>query len=64
MQSITLIPFEIFNDIWYTYMSGQDDLWRARMVAPAFYTFELSPLNELNRGKFVHSITPLTFEIF
>ena len=36
MHSITLLTFEIFDDIWYTCtcMSGQDDVSRARMVAP------------------------------
>ena len=37
-------------------MSGQDDVLRARMVAPPCYPFELSPLNELYRGKLMSSL--------
>ena len=36
----------------------------SRKVAPPFCPFVLSPLNELFRGKLVHSITLIPFEIF
>ena len=64
MHSITLIPCEIFYDIWYTYMSGQDNVTHAIMVALPCCPFGLSPLNELNRGKLVPSILLIFFEIF
>ena len=31
---ILLYPLIYFNDIWYTYIPGQDGVPRARMVAP------------------------------
>ena len=37
------------DEFWYTYISGQDNVLRAGMVAPPCYPFKLSPLNELNR---------------
>ena len=40
---------DIFYDIWHTYMSGQVDVSREKMV-PVCYPFELLPLNELYRG--------------
>ena len=36
----------------------------ARMAALPCWPFELSSLNELNRGKLVRSITLIPFEIF
>ena len=45
-------------------ISGQDGLSRARMVALHCPPFELSPLNELYRGKRVRSIAFIPFEIF
>ena len=65
VHSITLIGFETryFDDIWCTYISGQDDVWRAKMVAPPCYPFEFSPLNELYLEKLVRSITQKPFEI-
>ena len=45
-----------FDDIWYTYMSGQDNVLHARIVAPPHYPSELSPLNELYRGKLISSL--------
>ena len=36
----------------------------ARMVAPSFCPFELSPLNALYSGKLVRSITLIPYEIF
>ena len=61
VRSITLIPFEMFDDNWYTYISGQEAVSRARMVAPPCCPFELSPLNLLKSGKLVHSITLIPF---
>ena len=42
VRSITLIPLEIFDDIWYAFILGQDDMSHARMVAPPCYPFQLS----------------------
>ena len=64
MSSITLIPFEIFDDIWYTFISSQDGVSHAVMVVPPCCPFELSPLNELYMGKLVHPITLIPCEIF
>ena len=64
MRSITLIPLEIF---WW-YLVGM--FIRSRQCTavkngcPPCCPFELSCLNELYRGKHVHSITHLPFEIF
>ena len=41
-------------DIWYTYISNQDDMSHARMVAPPCYLFEIY-LNEPYRRKLVSS---------
>ena len=46
VRQISIIPFEIFNDIWYTYISGEDGVSYARMDAPPSYAFQLSPLNK------------------
>ena len=66
VRSITLIPFEIFDDIWYTYIyiSGQGGVLRAKMVALPYFLFELSPLNELFREKLLRPITLKPFEIY
>ena len=64
VRSKTHIPFEIFDDIWYTCISGQDDVSRARVVALLCWPFELSPLDELYRGKLVRYITLIPSEIF
>ena len=53
-----------FDFIWYTYISGEDSVSHARMVAPSSCPFELSPLDKLDRGKFVRSITLKPFEIY
>ena len=58
MRSITLIPFEIFDDIWYTHISGRDDMSRVRTVVPPCCLFDLYTLNYLKNGQLVHSITP------
>ena len=50
-----------YDDIWYTYISGQDGVSHAIMVAALF---EFSILNGLYRGKHVRSITIIPFEIF
>ena len=42
-------------------ISGQARVLRAIMVALPCCPFELSPLNELYRGKLVHSITLIPF---
>ena len=49
MNSIT----DTLGDIWYTYLSGVKtmDVSLAKMVALPCYTFELSSLNKLYRGK-------------
>ena len=54
VRLITLLPLRYFDDIWYTCISDQDSLSHARMVAPLCWHFELSPLNELYRGKLVY----------
>ena len=50
--------------IFGKHISGQDDVSRARMVAPSYCNFELSHLNEHHRGKHVRSIALIPFEIF
>ena len=40
-------PLKYFDDIWYTYLSGQDGVSRAITVALPCWRFELSPLYEL-----------------
>ena len=60
VRLITLLPFEYFDDIWYTCISGQDGVSRARMIAFPCFHFELSPLNDFYRGKLVRSITLYT----
>ena len=59
VRAITLIPSRYFDDNWYAYISGQDDVLRAIMVTPPCHYLELSPLNELYKGKLIH----LSFEI-
>ena len=51
VRSIPLIPYEIFDDILYTCISGQDSVSHARMIALSYWLFESSPLNEFYRGK-------------
>ena len=46
-------PLKYFDGIWYTFNSGQDSVSHARMVYLPLLPFELSPLNELYRGKLV-----------
>ena len=48
----------------HVYLSCQDSVLHAKMVALPCCPFELSPLNELKNGKLVHSITLIAFEIF
>ena len=50
-----LYPLRYFDDIWYTYISGQDEMSRAIIVSPPGCPFELSPFNEHKSGKLVHS---------
>ena len=63
-ENIRVSPFEIFYDIKYKYVSGQDGVSRACMVAPLCCPFELSPLNQFYRRKLVCSITLKTYELF
>ena len=56
MRLITLIPFEIFANIWHSHISGEDGVSHARMVASSSCPFELSPFNKLDRGKLVRSL--------
>ena len=53
--SIASIPFEIHCILVlfdrYIYISGQDSVSHARMVTLPCFLFELSPLNELEKGK-------------
>ena len=61
----SIYPSRCFDDInWYTYISGQDGVSHSRLVAPSCCPFELSPLNELYRGKLVRPTTLIPFEIF
>ena len=39
VRSITLVPFETFDDIWHTCMSGQNGVSRARMVVHILLSF-------------------------
>ena len=64
MRPISIIPFEIFSDIWYTYISGEDGVSYTRMDAPPSYAFQLPPLNKPYRGTLVRSITLKPFEIY
>ena len=48
-----LYPLRYFNDIWYTYSSGQDGVSYAIMIALSCFLFEVSPLYELYLGKLV-----------
>ena len=59
-----LYPWRYFDDILYACITGQDSVWLARIVALPCWPFELSPLNELYRGKHVRSITLIPLEIF
>ena len=52
VRAITLIPSRYFGDIWYAYISGQNDVLRALMVT--CHHLELSPLNKLYKGKITH----------
>ena len=42
-----IYPLRYFNDIWYIYISGEEGVSRARMVAFSRCPFEFSPLNKL-----------------
>ena len=48
---LLLYPLSHFNDIWYTYISGENGMSHARMVAPLSCPSDLSPLNKLDREK-------------
>ena len=53
-NSYTLLTY--FANIWHSYISGEDGVSHARMVASSSFPFELSPFNKLDRGKLVRSI--------
>ena len=51
------------DDIWYTCLSGQDNVSRAHMFALPCWPFELYPLDEFYRGNIVRSKSIVPLEI-
>ena len=51
VHSIASISFEIFFIIFGVCISDQDSVSHARVVTLPCYLFELSPMNEIERGK-------------